>query len=149
VGEDQDPEDVRAAPAAPGDRPADEAEAADFGDEPDPADFADPTTPAPRPAPRPGWKRRTASGALLSGLALGFQQVFEEKRDEPSIMMETSGTPPEDLAVEGTLDGLSPRRSVVKIRPWLLDRSTGAPAGAPAGGPDTSHPDTSHPAPEE
>jgi hypothetical protein len=142
VGEDQDPEDVRAAPAAPGDGPT---------DEPDPADFADP--PAPRPAPRPGWKRRTASGALLSGLALGFQQVFEEKRDEPSIMMETSGTPPEDLAVEGTLDGLSPRRSVVKIRPWLLDRSPGATAaaaaGAPTTDPGTTDPDTSNPAPEE
>lgn len=112
VGQDQDPEDELAAAASP----------EEFDDEPDPADFADPPVAAPRPVPKTNWRRRTAGGALLTGMAMGFQQVFEEKRDEPSITMETSGTPPDDLAVEGTLDGLSPRRSVVKIRPWLLHR---------------------------
>jgi hypothetical protein len=112
VGEDGDPEDVSAAPGASPE---------DFDDEPDPADFADPPAAPPRPVAKTSWRRRTAGGALLTGMAMGFQQVFEEKRDEPSITMETSGAPPEDLAVEGTLDGLSPRRSVVKIRPWLLE----------------------------
>jgi hypothetical protein len=88
-------------------------------DEPTEADFA---------APEPGvhtrrerWQRRTATGAILSGLAMGFQQVFEEPKKEASIVMETSGTPPRDLAVEAEFDGMAPRRSVVRIRPWLLD----------------------------
>ncbi len=69
------------------------------------------------------WRRRSAAGALMTGFALGLQQVFEPERKEPSIMLETSGDPPRDLPVDAELDGLGPRHSVVRIRPWLLEQS--------------------------
>lgn len=67
------------------------------------------------------WRKRSATGAILTGFALGLQQVFEPERKEPSIVQETSGEPPRDLPVEAELEGVVGRRSVVRIRPWLLD----------------------------
>ena len=66
------------------------------------------------------WRRRSATGAVLTGFALGLQQVFETKRDEPAIIMETSGEPPKDLPIEADFEYGRPRSSVVNIRPWLL-----------------------------
>jgi hypothetical protein len=73
------------------------------------------------------WRKRSATGAVLTGLALGFQQVFEKEREEPAIIMTTSGDPPRDLPVEAEVEHGRPRRSVVNIRPWLLDRSASQP----------------------
>lgn len=67
------------------------------------------------------WRKRSATGAILTGFALGLQQVFEPERKEPAIVQETSGAPPRDLPVEAELEGVVGRRSVVRIRPWLLD----------------------------
>ncbi len=67
------------------------------------------------------WRKRSATGAILTGFALGLQQVFEPERKEPAIVQETSGEPPRDLPVEAELEGVVGRRSVVRIRPWLLD----------------------------
>lgn len=66
------------------------------------------------------WRRRSASGAILTGIALGLQQVFEPKHDEPAIVIETSGDPPDDLPVEADFEFRRPRQSVVSIRPWLI-----------------------------
>lgn len=66
------------------------------------------------------WRRRSATGAVLTGFALGLQQVFEPKKNEPSIIMQTSGEPPKDLPVEADFEYGRPRSSVVNIRPWLL-----------------------------
>jgi len=66
------------------------------------------------------WRKRSATGAILTGFALGLQQVFEPKQDEPAVIMETSGEPPRDLPVEADLEYGRPRHSVVNIRPWLL-----------------------------
>jgi hypothetical protein len=65
------------------------------------------------------WRKRSATGAILTGFAFGLQQVFEPK-DEPAVVMETSGDPPRDLPVEADLEYGRPRHSVVNIRPWLL-----------------------------
>jgi hypothetical protein len=81
---------------------------------------------------RERWQRRTATGAILSGLALGFQQVFEAPKEDVSIVMETSGTPPRDLPVEAEFDEMVPRRSIVKIRPWLLPESATQPEASEA-----------------
>ena len=91
--------------------------------EPTEADFLEADAASERArlaAQRMSWRRRTATGAILSGLALGFQQVFEDKQQDISIIVQTSGEPPTDLPVEAELEGLAPRRSKVKIRPWLL-----------------------------
>ncbi len=85
------------------------------------------------------WRKRSATGAVLTGLALGFQQVFEKEREEPAIIMTTSGDPPRDLPVEAEVEHGRPRRSVVNIRPWLLDRSASqlGPEGTTATGTGT------------
>lgn len=78
----------------------------------------------PRQTALPGrverWRRRSATGAIMSGFAFGLKEVFEPERKEPSIVQETSGDPPEDLPVDAEFDPLIARRSVVRIRPWLL-----------------------------
>jgi hypothetical protein len=66
------------------------------------------------------WRRRSAAGAILTGFALGLQEALEKRKEEPSIVMQTSGTPPEDLPVEAEFEYGRPRQSVVQIRPWLL-----------------------------
>ena len=66
----------------------------------------------------------------MTAFAFGLQQVFEPERKEPAIMLETSGTPPSDLPVDAELDGLTAKQSVVRIRPWLLERTGGAETAA-------------------
>jgi len=74
------------------------------------------------------WRRRSATGAILTGFALGLQQAFSKEHEQPSIVMETSGDPPTDLPVEADMELARPRQSVVTIRPWLVRSS---PAAAP------------------
>lgn len=75
------------------------------------------------------WRRRSATGAILTGFALGLQEVFEPKRDEPGVVMETSGDPPTDLPVEADFEYGRPRQSVVNVRPWLLPGAPGSADG--------------------
>lgn len=85
------------------------------------------------------WRRRSALGAMMSGLALGLRDVLEPEREEPSITLETSGAPPRDLPVEADIEDVPAKHNVVKVRPWLLgshDRSRigqDRPAPADAG----------------
>jgi hypothetical protein len=73
------------------------------------------------------WRKRTATGAVLTGFALGLQQVFEKEKEEPAIVMQTSGDPPMDLPVEADMEHGRPRQSIVNIRPWLLADRRGEP----------------------
>lgn len=82
-----------------------------------------------------GWRRRSATGAILTGFAFGLQQALEPERKEPAIVMETSGNPPRDLPVDADVEYARPRRSVINIRPWLLGER------APSAGPEASGPD--------
>jgi hypothetical protein len=79
------------------------------------------------------WRKRSVTGAMMTGFALGLREVLETEQREPAIVLETSGVPPKDLPVEADLENLPPRQSVVKIRRWLL---TAPPdeAGIPAAG---------------
>jgi hypothetical protein len=74
------------------------------------------------------WRRRSAAGAILTGFALGLQEALEKRKEEPGIVMQTSGDPPKDLPVEADFEYGRPRQSVVHIRPWLLTDGDGAPA---------------------
>ncbi len=69
------------------------------------------------------WRQRSATGAILTGMALGLQQALGKEREEPAIVVQTSGDPPRDLPVEADFEFRRPRQSVVNIRPWLLDGS--------------------------
>jgi hypothetical protein len=67
------------------------------------------------------WRKRSATGAILTGFALGLQEALETRRQEPSIVKQTSGDPPRDLPIEADFEYGRPRQTVVSIRPWLLD----------------------------
>jgi hypothetical protein len=94
----------------------------------DPGDGADEGS-VPPAGRMEAWRKRSATGAVLTGIAFGLQQVFQKEREEPAIIMTTSGDPPRDLPVEAEVEHGRPRRSVVNIRPWLLDRSPTGQAG--------------------
>ncbi len=118
-------------PAEAGEVDRDETEA--FGRDPE-ADAQSEMPPGTNTALPPkveSWRKRSAVGAILTGFALGLQEALEKRKDEPSIVMETSGDPPRDLPVEAEFEYARPRQSVVQIRPWLLPDSTG-PAAAEA-----------------
>jgi hypothetical protein len=66
------------------------------------------------------WRRRSTMGAVLTGFALGLKEALEPRKNEPAVILETSGEPPEDLPVEAQLEKLIPSQTVVKVRPWLL-----------------------------
>lgn len=67
------------------------------------------------------WRRRTATGALLTGVALGLAEVFEPPPAEVAIVAEAPGEPPgPPRAVTVHLDEDDPSASSVVIRPWLL-----------------------------
>jgi hypothetical protein len=83
-----------------------------------------------------GWRKRSATGAVLTGFALGLQSVFEPKKEEPSIVLETSGDPPRDLPVEADMEYRRPRQTVVNIRPWLLDQEREESMADPTDQPD-------------
>ncbi|HEX6394007.1 MAG TPA: hypothetical protein VFZ97_11230 [Acidimicrobiales bacterium] len=95
------------------------------------------------------WRRRSATGAVLTGFAFGLQQVFEP-REQPAIIMETSGDPPKDLPVDADLEYGRPRHSVVSIRPWLFQddqvQNEGTPDPEPAE-PEPAAPETREPEP--
>ena len=67
------------------------------------------------------WRRRSATGAILTGFAFGLKEVFEPEREEPAIVQEVSGKPVKDLPVEAQVDERRPDETVVTIRPWLLE----------------------------
>lgn len=95
------------------------------------------------------WRRRSATGAMLTGFAFGLREVFEPKRDEPSIVMETSGVPPTDLPVDAEVDQIRPSDNVVTIRPWLLpdeEDEEAAEQEASAGTTDSANADADDPA---
>ena len=70
------------------------------------------------------WRMRSATGTVLTAFAFGLREAFEPNRNEPAIIMETSGDPPKDLPVEAELEQLGPRRSSVTIRKYLLAGAT-------------------------
>jgi hypothetical protein len=83
-----------------------------------PAPAARPAEPRlPRPPPK---KPRTATGALLTGIAMGLQQVFdpEKKKDPVAIEQEAPGEPEGPQRYEVRLNG-SPRDGQAVYRPWV------------------------------
>ncbi len=77
--------------------------------------------PEPGAAPRvPPKRARTATGALLTGIALGLRDVFdpEKKRDTIAIEQEAPGEPEGPQRYEVHLNR-SPRDAQAVYRPWV------------------------------
>jgi hypothetical protein len=89
------------------------------------------------------WRRRSLTGAVLTGFAFGLREALEPERDEPAIIVQVSGEPVGDLPVEAHLDELQPAESTVTIRPWLL----GEPAKEVAGEATEPTPEDEAPSP--
>lgn len=81
--------------------------------------FKPATAPLPRP---PAKKARTATGALLTGIALGLRDIFdpEKKRDTIAIEQEAPGEPEGPQRYEIRLNS-SPRDAQAIYRPWVDD----------------------------
>ncbi len=85
--------------------------------------FHPPPTPTPRVPPR---KARTATGALLTGIALGLRDVFdpEPKKDTIAIEQEAPAEPEGPQQYEVHLNG-SPRDAQAIYRPWVAEEGEG------------------------
>jgi hypothetical protein len=78
---------------------------------------------APRPAPKvPPKRARTATGAILTGIALGLRDVFdpEKKNDTIAIEQEAPAEPEGPQVYEIRLKS-SPRDSRAIYRPWVKE----------------------------
>ena len=63
------------------------------------------------------WMKRSATGAVLSGIALGLQQALEPKRELPAFVMEAPGEPEaDDGPIILHFDPDDPTRTVAVIR---------------------------------
>jgi hypothetical protein len=68
------------------------------------------------------WRRRSATGALLTSVALGLRQVFDPEREERKVVEQEAPGPPEKVEpVELHFSTTSPHATFVVLRPWLRD----------------------------
>ena len=69
-----------------------------------------------------GWRRRTAVGAVLTGVALGLRQALDEPGERPAIVVDAGERPfwpPKALDLRFLPD--APGQTWVIVRPWLLE----------------------------
>jgi hypothetical protein len=63
------------------------------------------------------WMKRSATGAVLSGIALGLQQALEVKRERPAFVMEAPGEPEDpDAPLVLHFDPDDPTKTVAIVR---------------------------------
>lgn len=63
------------------------------------------------------WMKRSATGAVLSGIAMGLQQALEPKRQLPAFVMEAPGEPEDpDAPITLHFDPDDPTKTVAVIR---------------------------------
>ncbi|HEV2368952.1 MAG TPA: hypothetical protein VGR90_03705 [Acidimicrobiales bacterium] len=69
------------------------------------------------------WRRRTVTGAMLTGIARGLGQVFDPEKDKPAIVAEMPGAPPPPPGpVEAVIDPDDPAASLLVVKSWMLER---------------------------
>jgi hypothetical protein len=79
----------------------------------------EPSTGSPARASMAGWRRRSATGAVLGAALLGLGDALEgrRRREQPPIVSEDPGQPHDpDALVEVHLDPTSPAASVAVVR---------------------------------
>jgi hypothetical protein len=72
--------------------------------------------------PLAAWRRRTATGMVLSAVALGLQEALEPKDEKPALVIEADGEPTDDEPISAYLVPGMPEASWVVVRPWLLNK---------------------------
>ncbi len=78
-------------------------------------------SPRVRPAPPVpsrvvSWSRSSALGAMMTGLALGLQEVLEPKRDQAIVIEVDADGEPHDLPIRLLLDPDDPAGSLCIVR---------------------------------
>ena len=72
------------------------------------------------------WMKRSATGAVLSGIALGLQEALTIKKEQPAFVMEAPGEPEDDEApIQLKFDPDDPANTVAIIRQPSSERRAG------------------------
>ena len=67
------------------------------------------------------WRRWTASGAIVTAVALGLRQALEAPEEAAHLVVDAQGEPPGPLLpLELHFDPRGPAHTWVVVRPWLL-----------------------------
>ena len=94
------------------------------------------------------WMKRSATGAVLTGISLGLREALELKKNEPAIMIEASGEPEDpDNPIQLHFDPDDPRGTVAVIR-MPSDPPGSRPTG-PEQAPGPTGPSQTRPRPTE
>jgi len=68
------------------------------------------------------WMKRSATGAVMTGIAVGLQQALELPRQEPAFVIEASGEPDDpNRAIDLHIDPDNPAGSVAIVRRRSVD----------------------------
>jgi hypothetical protein len=71
------------------------------------------------------WRRRSAIGAIATGVALGLKEIFQPTSIEPVITAEAPGEPPDDDSrLRVVLDPEDPTKSVAYLPRNPIDPGT-------------------------
>jgi hypothetical protein len=62
------------------------------------------------------WMKRSATGAVLTGIAIGLQQALETPRQQPAFVIEASDVPDPDGPIDLRFDPDDPSATVAIIR---------------------------------
>ena len=93
-----------------------------------------------RAAPCQRARKRTVTGALMAGIAMGFREVFEpEVHDRTAIEQPAPEQPMEPQKYEIHLDPVAAESSFAIYRPWV-DGTEGEPNRRPTAAPPPSRP---------
>jgi hypothetical protein len=68
-----------------------------------------------------GVRKASGMGAVLTGIAMGLQEVFYPEEDEIAMVVDADGEPDLDHPVILDFDPTSPPGTSADARPWLLD----------------------------
>lgn len=76
---------------------------------------SDPVTPLAR------WRRSSASGIVLTGIALGLREALEHDKERPAMVQPApEGESADQRPFELYLDPDHPEATLAVVRPWLF-----------------------------
>lgn len=80
-------------------------------------------------------RRRSLGAEMVAAAMSGLAEAMYGPREKPAIVVDASGDPPGDGALDVQLDPEHPEHSVVVVRPWLLRASDEVGPEGPKAGP--------------
>ncbi len=117
---------------AEADQPAADSTEADrptAGDDPGTPEAGDDPTEGKDPLRFNRWMKRSATGAIMTGISIGLREALQPAAKEPAFMIEASGQPEDpDNPIDLHFDPDNPADTVAIIRQPSPD---GHPAGPP------------------